>query len=511
MPTKLFVGARLRRLRQQQGLNQAALAERLGLSLSYTCQLENNQRPVTAAVLLRISQAFQCDVSEFADGSDRRLVSELQVLFRDARIASVAPEPGEIGRFVEQMPDMAAAVAALYNRHLRLDEEYQQLVHRFYGEDQQPARTPLPHEEVRDFFNRRSNYIDTLDRAAEALAARLTLVPGRRVVALARELESRSGVTVRFDAAALRPDELRLLKPEARELVVSPSLSDGQQAFQIATQLALLAYGEVVDDEVARAGFIDDQSADLARHGLAHYFAGALLMPYQAVLETAAASRYDIEALQQRFHVGFESVCHRLSTIQRPGARGVPFYFVRVDQAGNISKRQSATSFHFAQQGGACPLWNVHEAFAQPGRILTQIAEMPDGTRFFGIARTVERGGGGFLKPRKVFAIGLGCEISHAHALVYADGLDLSAPRSAVYIGPGCRVCPRSACAQRAFPPLGKLLETDTNRESLISYRFRSDSGVSSARDRADAPPGGAPPRARASGGRPARPSRPRP
>ncbi len=176
--------------------------------------------------------------------------------------------------------------------------------------------------------------------------------------------------------------------------------------------------------------------------------------------------------MQQRFQVGFESVCHRLSTLQRSGARGVPFYLVRVDQAGNISKRQSATAFHFASQGGGCPLWHVHNAFSSPGRIITQVAEMPDGTRFFGMARTIERGGGAFFAQRKLFAIGLGCELRHARELVYADGIDLAAERRVVPIGPGCRVCPREGCAQRAFPPAGKALVTDLDRETLASYRF---------------------------------------
>ena len=156
----------------------------------------------------------------------------------------------------------------------------------------------------------------------------------------------------------------------------------------------------------------------------------------------------------------------------------MPFYFVRIDQAGNISKRQSATAFHFARHGGACPLWQVHEAFSQPGRILTQVAEMPDGARFFGIARTIERGGGGYEARRKLFAIGLGCELSHARELVYADGLDVTAPRGVVPIGPGCRVCPRTDCVQRAFPPAGKKLIADSDAESLVSYRFESDCRV---------------------------------
>lgn len=492
MPSKLLVGSRLRRLRQRHGLTQTAFADRLGLSLSYTCQLENNQRPITSAVLAKLGGVFRIDLAEFTEGADSRLVSELQAIFRDATIAPGATDATELGRFVEQTPGMAATLVALYHRHLRLDEEYRQLVHRLYGEQPAPPRAPLPHEAVRDFFNRRNNYIDSLDRAAEALARRLDLVPGRRVVALIEELRTRHGIGVVFDTEALEPDELRRMDDATRRLLISPTLSDGQQAFQMAAQLALVAYGDIVNAEVRDAGLTDEQSAALARHGLAHYFAGALLMPYRAFLRAADGSRYDIESLQQRFHVGFESVCHRLSTVQRPSERGIPFYFVRVDQAGNISKRQSATSFHFAQQGGACPLWHVHEAFAQPGRILTQVAEMPDGTRFFGIARTVERGGGGFLKPRKVFAIGLGCEISHAHALVYADGIELSGVRTAVPIGPGCRVCPRPACPQRAFPPVGKVLQTDTNRESLVSYRF-AEEPADGAPDREDKLRTGAP------------------
>ena len=161
-----------------------------------------------------------------------------------------------------------------------------------------------------------------------------------------------------------------------------------------------------------------------------------------------------------------------MSTLQRSGARGVPIYLIRVDQAGNVSKRQSANSLHFARHGGTCPLWHVFEAFVQPGRILTQVAEMPDGTRYFGIARSVQRGGGSFAAPRKRFAFGIGCELSQAHELVYADGWDLQQPREITPIGPGCRVCPRTDCMQRAFPPAGKPLHNNDFSESLVSYRL---------------------------------------
>ncbi len=476
---KLFVGPRVRRLREQHGLSQTALAERLALSLSYVSQIEGNQRPVTAAVLLRLAETFGGDMSQFSDDTDKRLLGELDCALQDRTLRATAVPAPQLARMVEQAPELVEAFLLLYQRHHRLQEEYAQTVDRFYGEvgaDSRPGPTaPLPHEEVRDHFNRRNNYIDRLDRLAEQLAkdaGSAGLRPGARAPALRALMREACGVDVVVGDSPPGDGTLRRYEPARKRLWVPAHLSDAQQAFQIATQYALIAQRAALDDEVRDGGYSDAAAQGLARQGLAHYFAGATLLPYEAMLAAARESRYDIEWLQQHFHVSFETVCHRLSTLQRPNLRGVPFYFVRIDQAGNISKRQSATAFHFARHGGACPLWQVHEAFTQPGRILTQVAEMPDGTRFFGIARTTRRGGGGFQARRKLFAIGLGCELSHARELVYADGLDTTAPRGVVPIGPGCRVCPRTDCVQRAFPPAGKMLVADSDAESLVSYRF---------------------------------------
>ena len=480
---KLFVGPRVRRLREQHGLSQTALAERLALSLSYISQIEGNQRPVTAAVLLKLAEAFGGDVSQFADDTDKRLLGELDCALQDRTLRNAPVPAPQLARMIEQAPELVDAFLLLYQRHQRMQEDYAQTVDRFYGELGDESRAvltaPLPHEEVRDQFNRRNNYIDALDRLAETLAYECALVPGARVAALKGLVRRECGIEVLVsdDARGRAGDEsaLRRYEPTRRRLWVSAQLSDAQQAFQIVTQYALVAHRDAIEDEVREGGYSDPATQGLARQGFAHYFAGATLLPYQQVLAVARESRYDIERLQRHFHVGFETVCHRLSTLQRPGLRGVPFYFVRIDQAGNISKRQSATAFHFARHGGACPLWQVHEAFSQPGRILTQVAEMPDGARFFGIARTIERGGGGYEARRKLFAIGLGCELSHARELVYADGLDVAAPRGVVPIGPGCRVCPRQDCVQRAFPPAGRKMIADSDSESLVSYRFEGD------------------------------------
>lgn len=480
---KLFVGPRVRRLREQHGLSQTALAERLALSLSYVSQIEGNQRPVTAAVLLKLAGAFGGDVSQFADETDKRLLGELDCALQDRTLRGAPVPAPQLARMIEQSPELVDAFLLLYQRHQRMQEDYAQTIDRFYGELGDESRAalvaPLPHEEVRDQFNRRNNYIDALDRLAETLAVECALVPGARVASLKLLMQRECGIEVLVsdDARGLAGDDaaLRRYEPARRRLWVSAQLSDAQQAFQVATQYALVRHRDAIDAEVAEGGYADPATQGLARQGFAHYFAGAALLPYQQVLAVARESRYDIERLQRHFHVGFETVCHRLSTLQRPGLRGVPFYFVRIDQAGNISKRQSATAFHFARHGGACPLWQVHEAFSQPGRLLTQVAEMPDGARFFGIARTIERGGGGYEARRKLFAIGLGCELSHARELVYADGLDVAAPRGVVPIGPGCRVCPRKDCVQRAFPPAGRKMIADSDSESLVSYRFEGD------------------------------------
>jgi predicted transcriptional regulator len=257
---------------------------------------------------------------------------------------------------------------------------------------------------------------------------------------------------------------------QARVLSISPHLLPGQRAYQLATQLALLESRDEIDRLAQEAHLSSGDARKLARIALANHFAGALLMPYRTFLEAAERMRYDIERLARHFGVSYETTCHRLSTLQRPDAPGVPFFFMRVDRAGNISKRQSATDFHFSRVGGTCPLWNVYEAFAQPGRILRQVAQMPDGRKYLWIARATSRSSGGFRTPSKTYAIGLGCDLLHASRLVYAQGLDLRDPRAATPIGMGCKVCERAHCPQRAFPPIGRALSASENEARFEPY-----------------------------------------
>jgi predicted transcriptional regulator/transcriptional regulator with XRE-family HTH domain len=466
---KTFAGARLRRLREERQISQIELARQLNISPSYLNQIEHDARPLTVPVLIRITEVFRVDITYFAPHDTPRLVRDL----REA--LPVRASLPDLTELATKLPEVAEAVIDLYRRYRQTAEQLTELVG---DRDAVPFRSP--HDQVSDFFYRRQNYVPELDEPAETLAAAIGVRPTETLAALQDHLGQRLGVRLQLEDAGAMGGELHRFRPGTKTLHLSTSLRPGQQAIRIAAQVGLLEYADVIDEiiEVEQARvtgpqsptYDDLQTRILLRVGLANYFAAALILPYGQFLDTAESLRYDIELLTDQFAMGWETVCHRLSTLQRPKARGVPFSFVRVDRAGNMSKRQSATGFPFSRSGGTCPLWNVYEAFSSPGRVMTQVAAMPDGKRYLWIARTVSRHHGGYGQPSKAFAIGLGCELSHAHKLVYSAGVDLDATGAATPIGPGCRTCERMNCPQRATAPIDGRLDLDENRSTFIPY-----------------------------------------
>jgi hypothetical protein len=460
--TKMFAGARLRRLREERGISQIDLARQLEISPSYLNQIEHDSRPLTVPVLIRITEVFGVDTAYFAPHDTPRLVADL----REALPARVGlPSLTELAT---KLPEVAEAVIELHRRYRQTADQLAELVG-----DREQVTGRSPHDQVTDFFYRRQNYVPELDEAAEALAARIGVRRGSAWAALRDRLADRHGVRIVHQDTDALAGELHRYRPGTRTLHLSTSLRPGQQAIRMGAQIALLEYADLIDEIIEEEKFDDVQTQILTRVGLANYFAAALILPYQTFLAAAERLRYDIDLLTEHFQMGWESVCHRLSTLQRPKARGVPFSFVRVDRAGNMSKRQSATGFPFSRSGGTCPLWNVYEAFSSPGRVMTQVAAMPDGQRYLWIARTVIRHHGGYGRPGKVFAIGLGCEVRHAGRLVYSAGMDLRQADAATPIGPGCKTCERLTCPQRAAPPIGRHLDLDENRSTFIPYPLK--------------------------------------
>jgi len=460
---KIYAGGRLGDLRRGLGLTQTAFARALGVSLSYLNQMERNHRPVSRDVVQGLAARFGVDVSLFSMDEGDRLMADMREVLADPLFQESAWSAAELQIMATNAPGLAHAFLALHRAHARGQERLASLDAAL--DRPQAGLTPMPWEEVRDFFHYCDNYLDALDRAAERFARTAGFEGPDKLTSGAAWLAAEHGVETRLSGGPARHYDAG-----DRVLHLSDRAPAATRAFQFAHQVALIGHDQLIDATLDLARFRSDESRAIARIGLANYFAGAAVLPYGAFLSAAQDLRHDLEALAGRFGCSLEQVAHRLSTLQRPGARGVPFFFVRVDQAGTITKRHSSTPLQFARFGGACPLWNVHQAFETPGRILRQLAETPDGRRYLCLASTVSKPGGHFRAPVRRYAIGLGCEVGHADGLIYADDLDLANTAGFEPIGVSCRICEREACHQRAVPPVERSLRIDPDHRDVLPY-----------------------------------------
>ncbi|MBV1897433.1 MAG: DUF2083 domain-containing protein [Rhodobacteraceae bacterium] len=460
---KLYAGAKLREMRTRIGLTQKNFAAKLGVSLPYLNQMENNNRPVSTTVILALAQEFGMDVTELSTGDSERLVSDMREALADPIFADAAPPLADLRLTASNAPSLARAFIELHRSYRETQERLASLDEALGREDARPQASPW--DEVRDFFHYCDNYIDAVDRAAEHFASRGRDPQGIRATAVA--WLKTQGVEVQLNDI----ETLRHYDPSSKQLHLSSRTPPETQLFQLLLQVALLDQDRLLEATLDFARFQSNEARAIAKIGLANYFAGAALMPYAAFLRAAQECRHDLEVLSSRFGASIEQVAHRLSTLQRPGAKGVPFFFVRVDQAGTITKRHSATRLQFARFGGACPLWNVHRAFETPGRFLRQLAETPDGVRYISLARDVSKSSGSYGAPVRRYAIALGCEVRHAGSLVYGDNLDVTKASAFEPIGISCRICERKTCHQRSVPPLERRLTINTDQRGVLPYQ----------------------------------------
>lgn len=458
---KLYAGIKLRELRNRLRLTQKEFGQKLHISLPYLNQMENNHRPLSASVVLALASEFGFDITEFTLGESERIVTDMREALADP-LFTTPPPLADLRLAASNAPallraflDLHAAYRQSHERLASLDEAL--------GRDEGAVR-PSAWEEVRDFFHYCDNYIDAVDRAAESFST--DAGPDTDVVQAAIQALGDLGIQVRSKDDV----PLRTLDSQGQELILSRRAPVATQRFQTLVQLALSIQGPLIEATLDLARFHSDAAREIAKIGLANYFAGATLMPYGRFLAAAKETRHDLERLADLFGASLEQVAHRLSTLQRPGIKGVPFFFVRVDQAGTITKRHSATRLQFARFGGACPLWNVHQAFEKPSQFLRQLAETPDGVRYLCLARDVSKSGGSFKAPLRRYAIGLGCEVSYATDLVYADGLDLRGLFEP--IGISCRICPRRDCHQRSVPPIEHRLDVNPQKRGILPYEI---------------------------------------
>jgi predicted transcriptional regulator/transcriptional regulator with XRE-family HTH domain len=466
---KLFLGGRLRRLRRDLGVTQTRMAEDIGVSASYLNLLERNQRPVTAQVLLKLAEAYELDLRSFSAEAEGGAAAGLMEVFADPLFKDLALPRQDIIELADNFPGLGEAVARLYQAYV--DRRRMADLGALNPEPEGGgASIVTPSDWVRDHIGAHRNHFPELEEVAEAVTAAFGEAPDM-ALALRERLQTRFGVRVQVTPAEVLPDLVRRYDYHRKRLFVSELNPPAGRLFAMAYQLGMLEGAEAIGRGVDRAGAPDRPTRGLLRVALANYLAGAILMPYTAFHDAAENTGYDLDILKARFGVSIEQACHRLTTLSRANQRGVPFFMLRVDCAGNVSKRFAGGGFPFSRFGGACPRWNLHSAFRTPGRFLTQIVETQDGDRYFTLARTVERAAGAYSAEDSDVAIGIGCELKHASKLVYARGLDLERPR-VTPIGPACRICERTACPQRAAEPISRTLLVDDFSKAISPYPF---------------------------------------
>ncbi len=464
---KIFIGPRLRRLRREAKQTQAEMAKVLGISNSYVNMLEKNERSVSVAVLLRLFEAYGVDWREIADEDDAATLMNLRTAFQDPLFDEHSPDLPQLRALMSHAPDVAQSFLQLHHAYRTATDQL--LVLSNASETDLDILRASPEAIVHDFFRDNRNYFPELEEPAAQFWEGAKPEADEVYAVLKHRLKDRLGIRTCIVPVAQMPDALREYDEKAREVRLSEGLDHPNRAFQLAHICGLIEQRAVFDDMLARLDI--DEPAGLARCRveLANYFAAAVLMPYDVFLEEALQSKYDFAHLSLRFGVSFEQACHRATTLQRDRAEGVPFFFLRVDKAGNVTKRFNSTEFHLAEYGGACARLDVHACFGSPGNILSQLVEMPDGGRFFVFSRTVDRPRFSRHSQDKRLAIAMGCSIEHLEAIGYAEDLR-PGTSTLVEVGINCRICPRANCDQRAHNAMILNEPVDVHRRGATRY-----------------------------------------
>ena len=468
----LNIGGKIRRLRRDRTLSQTALAERLGVSASYLNLIEHNKRKLTAALLLELAKIFDVDFAHLADDDETQLFADIMDVLGSEMFEDLDLTNSDVRALVETVPNVARALLQMHDAYRKSQADIRSLAARAIDAEAEPVilSSVAPAEAISDFVQEHGNYFEDLELEAARVGREIGIVETQSRDALVYYLHTAHGVETALTRAGPEFPYQRHYDTERKVLRLSERLTTGSRRFQLAHQIGLLSAGPVIDMLLMESNIKDRDTKALGKVALANYFAAALLMPYDRFLESVREARYDIELLQHRFTAEFEQVCQRLTTLNKPGNAGIPLHMLRVDVAGNISKRFSLSGLPIPRHGEACSRWNVYSAFMTPGVIQAQMSELPDGTRYFCIARTVRKGGAGYGTEPRMLSIGLGCEAKHAAEMVYSDNMILGPEAKAAPIGVNCRICDRMDCPQRAHPPVHLRARIDENMRGPSPY-----------------------------------------
>ncbi|GLQ36884.1 Cro/Cl family transcriptional regulator [Rhizobium albus] len=476
---KIFAGPRVRRLRNGMDMTQTAMAEALGISASYLNLIERNQRPLTVQLLLKLSSTFKIDLDAL-QGETPASVTALKEIFSDPLLAGELPGDQELIEISEAAPNAAAGMVKLYRAYREQAERLSDLSSLLAreGHETVAAGAKLPIDVVRETFERRSNHFAAIDKAAETFHDRLA--PGEDLSSAIRAWLSREhGIVVRALPVHAMPNLRRRYDRHSMRLFLSERLSPFDQLREVAMEACQLALRDEIGAALDTLGLDGDEARRLARFELARYAAHALMMPYGAFLAAAQRARYDIDVLRSRFRVSYEHVANRITTLQRPGQEGVPFFLLEIDNAGHKFRRSGAKGYPHARFGGDCPKLNIHAAFSQPGQILVDAVELTDGAEFLVVSRTLEGPQAAFNERVRRTALLLGCDIGFRDDIIYGGAIETrraagsSVGRETTKVGAACRLCERQGCLARAEPPVTRPLGLDEMVTGLSAFDFQ--------------------------------------
>ncbi|MAC40948.1 MAG: XRE family transcriptional regulator [Pelagibacterales bacterium] len=466
------LGAAIRRMRRERSLTQKRLASILGISTPYLNLIENNRRNVTGKILIILAQEFNMELADIGKENDANLLSDIMEVFSDSVFDDNYLKNHDVQDLVSSQPEIAKAIIRLYDIHKTNQNQLSGITNVEGGESNFEGMSGnISAEIISDLIQKNSNYFPSLEKVASNILKNLNKPKNINLfVPLSEYLAETHNIRVATIPPEIKHDTIRYYDPVAKTLVISDRLPQASRTFLVAQQMGLLLADKEIDTILDDNNIEEGEVRKLGRLALSNYFAGAIILPYETFYEQALFTKYDIEVLENRFQVSFEQVCHRLTTLNKPGMRGIPFHMMRVDIAGNISKRFSASGIAISRYSGACPRLNIYSAFTTPDRIKVQVSIMPNDEKYFCIARAFQKRSGGFDAPESFYSIGLGCSLNDASEMIYGERVLLDSSENIVPVGVSCRSCPRIDCRQRAFPPSNHQLTYNENVKGLSAY-----------------------------------------
>jgi len=466
----LKIGPKIKSFRRQLGLQANKLAEQLGISASYLNLIESGKRKIDGDLLLKVCEELKIELSDLTNKSDLNLVNDISELLDDKLFEDLDIVGPEVKDLVNTNPKIAKALIKLGDNFKQKDHEIINKVENLSGKIIDSRKTAFPGEVISDFLQEKKNYFPKLEEFANSVFEKVQKNNRTRYVALCEFLKTEYSITVKD----VIPDEgkpfSKIFDKNKKELLLSDYNSLETKKLHAAAQIAQEGAMEEINNYLSEFKFPTEESKRLTQIALLNYCGAAILMPYKLFHSECKKLKYDLELLQNTFATSFEQVAHRVTSLQDPKLPGIPFHFLRVDVAGNISKRFSLSGIEIPRYGGACPRWNVYSAFSRPGVIQAAVSKMTNGEKYVCIARTVEKGVGRYGQKKSMLSIGLGCEAKYAKDFVYTENLSLSDKKTEIPIGVSCRTCDRLDCSQRAFPPLHKKFDVDVNARGVSVY-----------------------------------------